>query len=340
MTASFSPAMQAALDRYDVPALPDGFADRLVARATAEAALEPAASKRKGSASPWRRASRIIGSAGIFGFFSATAAAMGLFGEPVEIPVISDVARQFDMIEERPAIPRAVAAENMQAPAERETGADGAAADEDTAAMTASERLQRLAADPRFRKLTPAQKRRAIRRAAKRMIDTGEATPADIRAALSDVRRGRQAAADKPARRAALRQRIRNATPEQKARLRERFETLPPEKQAAIRERLDIARSAQSAAESDSTDTQAEKPEAGPVEPAETAPTDAAATSTVAPPAITPEQREKLRERYRNATPEQRAAARERIRARREQAKAKARTSVRERHTKIRRRRN
>ncbi|MGB5483059.1 hypothetical protein, partial [Parasphingorhabdus sp.] len=96
MSATFSTAMQTALDRYDVPALPEGFAARLTARATAEAAVERKPAPRQRTSSPWRRASRIIGSIGAVGFLSATAAAMGAFGDPLEVPIISEVAREFN----------------------------------------------------------------------------------------------------------------------------------------------------------------------------------------------------------------------------------------------------
>ncbi|MEE9434567.1 MAG: hypothetical protein V3V15_10055 [Sphingorhabdus sp.] len=349
MSAAFSPAMQAALTRYDIPALPTGFADRLVARAAAEAALEPAAKLRRRSGSPWKRTSRIIGSVAAIGFFSATAAAMGLFGDPIEIPIFSDVARQLELVDRPRAVPRAIAATPKLAPAALadETAADKAKA----ASAPARQALAAIVNDPHFAKLSPMQKRAQVKRAARRLVQSGDATRGEVRAALRDIRSARRAndrrpSADAAKRRAALKQRLRNATPEQKARLREKFKALPPEKQKAIRDRL--------AAASDQSDkpqraetavTSLSETPVTEIAAAETAKAEAApvviAPITAAPPR--PQQAEKARERYRRATPKQRAKARDRIRRRRGDAarsRAKRPSSVRARRAQVRRRRN
>ena len=336
MTAAFSSAMTAALDRYDTPQLPDGFADRLVARATAEAALEPATQRKRQSVSPWKRARRIVGSVAAMGFFSATAAAMGVFGEPVEIPVISDVARQLDLVEQPRPVARAIAATPPAGTTQKNADAVAAPSNDiiretNEAARTT---FERIVDDPRFKKLTPRQKRRALRRTARKLMRSGEATPAEVKSTISTMVKERRAARAQSPRRAALRKRIENATPEQKAKLRARFEALPPERQEKIKARLGV------------TPTSAENSEAvSEAEPAAEA--SPASENTVAPVPVTPppavkpakaERAARLRDRYRDATPAQRAQARERARKRREAAKR--RPSIRERRAKIRRRRN
>lgn len=84
----FSPSMRLALDAYRVPALPEGFADRVVARALAESRQRAAPPVRT---TRWRRTGRIVTGAALAGLLTATAAAAGWFGKPVYVPVISEI---------------------------------------------------------------------------------------------------------------------------------------------------------------------------------------------------------------------------------------------------------
>lgn len=99
------PAMKAALDRFTVPPLPAGFADRVVVAVTAgvpaAAALPPLppASPRR-FARPWRRPSRIAAGVLAMTLMSAAAAATGYLGDraqtitralPVVGPMIASV---------------------------------------------------------------------------------------------------------------------------------------------------------------------------------------------------------------------------------------------------------
>lgn len=92
------PALRDALDRFTVPSLPQGFADRVVAAATSPAAQRsigvPARRDRRGG---WVRGHRVIIGAVAFGLMSAAAAATAIFGDvartmPVIGPLIASIA--------------------------------------------------------------------------------------------------------------------------------------------------------------------------------------------------------------------------------------------------------
>lgn len=105
-TFEFSPAMRLALDTYRVPPLPDDFAERVVAKALAESRRRPAAPLRS---SRWRRTGRIVTGTVVAGLLSATAAAAGWFGQPVYVPVISELIERI-----APAKPKAPAAASIR----------------------------------------------------------------------------------------------------------------------------------------------------------------------------------------------------------------------------------
>jgi hypothetical protein len=82
------PAMIAALDRFTVPALPEGFADRIVATVIAERTPTPVLPPRRGDPrGGWRRPSRILAGALAFSLVSAAAAATGYLGDRVQTVV-------------------------------------------------------------------------------------------------------------------------------------------------------------------------------------------------------------------------------------------------------------
>ena len=342
MNATFSPAMQAALDRFDVPALPDGFADRLVARATAEAAVERKPAPRRRTSTPWKRASRIIGSIGAVGFLSATAAAMGAFGEPVEIPVISDVARELHLVEERAPKPRVIT-DTPKAAIDRTAEIDK---ESETVATgnVARQTLDTVFEHPRFDGLKPRQKLNIIKRESKRLVRSGTASREDVKSALIDIRQKRREAdeASGPQNIATvntLKQRIANATPEQKAKLRDRLEAMPADRQQDIKEQLgrgDIVADTEPAAEAiDATETPAIQITDN-LEPLETPAALAQPLPTVR--VVRQERIDQLKERLGRATPEQRATLREQLQQRRDQSIR--RQQLRDRRAKLRRRRN
>jgi hypothetical protein len=89
--AQFPKHISDALDRYAAPPLPQGFADRLIARAEAEVAPHlPPLRPTRSFAKAWRRSGIVAGSIGLFGMVTAAAAATGIFGEPVYVPVMSE----------------------------------------------------------------------------------------------------------------------------------------------------------------------------------------------------------------------------------------------------------
>lgn len=87
----FSPEMQEALDACEEPILPGGFAERVVARALAEAGrIRPPVVRHM----RWRRSRRIVVGVAAGALLAATAAAAGLFGKRIYVPIISEVVEK------------------------------------------------------------------------------------------------------------------------------------------------------------------------------------------------------------------------------------------------------
>lgn len=101
----FSPAMRLALDAYRVPPLPEGFAERVVARALAESRQRAPSAARTAR---WRRPRRIFAGVLLAGLLSATAAAAGWLGKPVYVPVISELIERVKPAENHLAKSRAL----------------------------------------------------------------------------------------------------------------------------------------------------------------------------------------------------------------------------------------
>jgi hypothetical protein len=86
MSADFTAAERAALDRVTAPAMRPGLAADIVAAAAAGTRVPP----RRGARSGWRAQSRVLIGAGALLLASATAAATGWFGKlPIAIPGIT-----------------------------------------------------------------------------------------------------------------------------------------------------------------------------------------------------------------------------------------------------------
>lgn len=124
----------------------------------------------------------------------SAAAATGVFGEPVHVPVISRIAQSLDLVpvpaeEREPALARA---ETATEPAPR----------------TPREKLDRVIDDPEFRALPPAERRAALRRTAAGMVQSGEATRREVVTALRDTTREQIAEMTPRERRQARRERI------------------------------------------------------------------------------------------------------------------------------------
>lgn len=111
-SADFTPQMKAALDSYTVPPLPGDFAERALKRAqsTRVRAADAPGAQRRGSANPWRRVGRVATTIAAASALSATAAAMGLFGEDIRVPVVSEIVEKLELVPQRHAeveIPKA-----------------------------------------------------------------------------------------------------------------------------------------------------------------------------------------------------------------------------------------
>ena len=102
--AAFPLHVTQALDRLTVPSLPFGFADRLAVRIASgdlpeEQNNELPVLRRPVGTTGWRRSGRILFVAATFGVATATAAAAGVFGDPVYIPVVSQALAKAQIVE-------------------------------------------------------------------------------------------------------------------------------------------------------------------------------------------------------------------------------------------------
>lgn len=183
--AAFPPAIAALLDGYTVPALPKGFADRLIERAQLRQEVAALPAKRRTGASPWKRTGRAIASVAAISLFTAAAAAGGIFGKPLYVPGITEVMQQANIIERKPQVVaqhRAVKPKAVATPAPALAPApppvDGKA--------KAKAAIAELRADPQFKQLRPKQRVRAVLRETRAMVQSGEITPQEGRAALRE----------------------------------------------------------------------------------------------------------------------------------------------------------
>jgi polyhydroxyalkanoate synthesis regulator phasin len=237
---AFSPEIEKALDAYAVPPVPAGLSDRLMARIVSgdngvnvTAVALPASRMRR--ASPWRRTGRIIGIVGTFSLATATAAAAGVFGNPVYVPGVSEALVQAKIVEApAPAIKhkgRMVAEPKAVTPAPAPPSATGSAA--------VVSRVTELRNDPEYAKLPPRERLKIAGKEVREMVRSGEASRQDVRAAVRELAQDadpatkeawRKAAADRREKRIERREALRNATPDERAAmlqgLRERRQAL------------------------------------------------------------------------------------------------------------------
>jgi hypothetical protein len=193
--AQFPPAVTAALDRLTVPAIPAGFADRLLARVAAGDMPPdigqplPAKSRTSSGRFPgWRRIGGIGATVAALGLATATAAASGAFGDPVYVPVVSDVLAKVDLVElpkkskpdpakrQKAGITSSLTPQNAPKP----PPVDGKAAVRDL--------IRSKWQDPEFRKLPKAERQSAMRVAMRTAIESGRFTKEDLRAVSAEAR--------------------------------------------------------------------------------------------------------------------------------------------------------
>ena len=148
-----------------------------------------------------------MGSIGAIGFVTAAAAAAGFFGERIYVPGVTEV-----LVEAQVIPPAKASNPKMIATPAAQGALDVASADAKLAAMsdnaptlqakpgrTATQNMLRsLAANPEFRKLPARRKRAAVKQAARQLVRSGEATPAEIRSALRQARGARAARSSIP----------------------------------------------------------------------------------------------------------------------------------------------
>jgi hypothetical protein len=244
---AFPAAVATALNRLTVPPLPEGFADRLAARIAANdlpeeaiAALPTMPQRRRvfGAGLGWRRGGRIVASVTALGLATATAAASGVFGDPVYVPVVSDALAKANLVD-LPTRPERAEAAKPQPKAVSE-GAELASPKVD--GKTAARDLVRSKwQDPEFRKLPKAERQAVMRDAIHAAIENGDFTRDDLRAATAEARterveRDQERFKQNLPKREALQQKAKAKI----AAERERYQQASPEEQAAMREQRRI----------------------------------------------------------------------------------------------------
>ena len=183
---AFPAPVAAALDRFTAPELPIGFADRLVERALLRQAISeplPAPQRRRGS--PWVRAGRITATLGAIGLFTAAAAAGGLLGDKIYVPGITEVMENARIIEPRHRVEQhhaMHAARTAPVPA-------AAPVTEPSGEARAKARLDTLRSDPAFKALPPRKKLQTALRETRAMVQSGDITKQEGRAALKQAAR-------------------------------------------------------------------------------------------------------------------------------------------------------
>jgi hypothetical protein len=229
--AAFPSGVTAALNHYAVPPLPAHFADRLLARLeagdlpvsplTGDVAAKPAVRR---NIAPWRRSGRIIGSVAAISLITATAAASGLLGERVYIPVVSDLLVSANIVDEEKPAAAPVAAKAR--PEKAQTVAESPPPPPTMGKAAVQEMWATLRSDPEFRKLSQAEKANRVKVERRALIEAGRATPADFKAAqIERAAERQQKLANSPVAKA-IKQKAKD--------WRERYEAATPEEQAAM----------------------------------------------------------------------------------------------------------
>lgn len=254
----FPAHISAALDRLTVPALPTGFGDRLLARIAAGDLPEEARPtglplpelRRPVRAAGWRRSGRIVMVTAAFGLATATAAASGVFGDAVYIPVVSQVLAKAKIIEmpaKKPLEVKGLEATKFEiesAPKATPIKTDG------KEAILAL--LKRLGNDPEFRGLPRIEQQTRLKNEITNLIANGTVQKADVKAARKqlvaerEARRKERFRPDLPElekRFAEMKQRALkpdpdNLTPKQREKLLEAYKQLNAQQQLEIRRLL------------------------------------------------------------------------------------------------------
>lgn len=222
--SDFSPELRRALDGFAPPPLPADFAARTAALA---ASRERAPLPRLRRRSTVRRLGWVASGVAALSLVSAAAAATGVFGALVEVPVLSPIARKLALVAEPPApqpAPVPVAAEALPV-----SGTD-----------VARRKLDALLDDPAFRSQPPLKRRAEVRRVARELVASGEARPREVIAALRDTGHERVAALS-PEQREELARTLeerREVRVERREERRETIAQMPTEQRREVREQI------------------------------------------------------------------------------------------------------
>ena len=238
-----------ALDRLIVPQLPAGFTDRLAARIASgdlpddlvDDDIRLPVLRRPVRPTGWRRSGRILIVAASFGLATATAAAAGVFGDPVYIPVVSQALASAQIVELPPE--KALAEKQVKAekPATKEL--QQAAKSEVSGKDKVLALITGLRADPAFRVLTKRERLDRVKIEIDHLLANGTVQKADVKAAWTHLATERKAADQArleqglpvPARRLAdAKPRVKPLSPEQKDKVRDAVAQLTDAERAEL----------------------------------------------------------------------------------------------------------
>ena len=185
-----------ALDRLAVPPLPARFGDRLAARIASGDLPQETISKlpvlrQAFGAIGWRRSGRIMFVAATFGLATATAAAAGVFGDPVYIPVVSQAlasAQIVEMPDEKSVSKKQVKAETNRAEPVTQLVAPKTNGKDAVLAAIAGMR-----ADPAYRDLPRRERLERAKFEIDKLLADGTAQKADVEAAWAQLATERNA---------------------------------------------------------------------------------------------------------------------------------------------------
>lgn len=247
--AAFPLHISQALDRLAVPPLPQGFGNRLAARiasgdlpdesSVAEIALPVL--RRPVSTTGWRRSGRILVVAAAFGLATATAAAAGVFGNPIYIPVVSQALAHAQIVE----MPTGKSAIEKQVKKDKPLAKEAqlAAKPEVSGKDAVLTLIAGLRADPANRDLTRRERLDRFKIEIDKLLADGTAQKGDVKAAWTQLAAERKAAdmarleQGLPVRAPRIieaKQRAKPLTPEQKEKVRDAVSQLSEAQRAEL----------------------------------------------------------------------------------------------------------
>lgn len=189
-----------ALDRLIVPSLPSGFSDRLAARVASSDLLDEAgavdielpAMRRSIGATGWLRSGRILIVAASFGLATATAAAAGVFGDPVYIPVVSHALAKAHIVEM--PIEKPLAAKQAKVEKILDDGFKPSAKQKVSGKDAVLALIAELRADPAYRNLPRRERLERAKIEIDKLLADGTVQKADVKAAWTQLAKERKAA--------------------------------------------------------------------------------------------------------------------------------------------------